>query len=170
MSYHTALESAYNGLKNRGKFRMEFITVSLPLTYEKNIDDSFKELIRRMGRIKNTWGKTTKIRYLKVTVYTDTNKHIHAFIVKPFIPLEQLKRMWTEITGNEDSNIRCKTISKDKTQRKQMKKIVQYFVDQYDHHKDSRTFFIKNEDWDDSKDKKSVKKGAKNNEVVTLDV
>lgn len=166
LTYTTAINAMYEGLHARGKKRVEMLTVSLPVDSNKDIDDCFKLLLQRFSRWTNKWGKTTKVSYIKVNVSHTSNKHIHSLVTKPWLTPETLRRMWFEITGIEGAQIMCKTISKDKTDKKQMKRVVQYIADQSERHKDSIVSFSKSDNWDSTSSDRYTKVVTEDQEVL----
>lgn len=148
LSLTGARESMYKGLHSRGKKRLELLSCSLPVECEKDVDICFELLMDRMSRYRNKWGKLTKMSYFKVLIRQKNNQHVHALIVKPWIFPDKLIEMWQEITGLK-SNIECKTVSKDKTDRKQMKKLVDYLILQSEKHESAITTFSHSVNWYD---------------------
>ena len=166
LSYVTAQESMYSGLSIRGKSRMELITVSLPPDSGKEIGECFKLLVSRFSHWTNKWGKKTDVKFFKVEVKQGSNHHNHALIVKPWLNPETLHRMWHEITGADNTHVTCKTVSGDKKNRKVQKRLVQYLVNQGEHHAGAMVSFTRSDNWTAVSGERKVRKVIEGQKVL----
>jgi len=128
----------FGGLKAYSKVRVELLTISVPKDSGIGLEACFKTLIKRIVGKR----KKSAFQYAGVLV-GNPPEHAHFLIVKPYVRYDALNAMWHDITKGAATGITSKTVKGEKSKRNEMRRLVNYIVEQGSHHglpNDSLTF------------------------------
>lgn len=132
------------------KIRIEFLTLSISKEDRTDIMVYFEKLIPEL-LYKKRFG------YVDFCGVVVDHQHLHFFIRKPFVRIEQLRTSWQIITGKE-SNVMIKTIKFDMDGVFLYTKALSYTMTQNDHHDGLPFIFVRSPHWGIVLHKKREKK------------
>jgi len=120
----------------------------LVLTFEKgDTDDLLKKfhLLQRKILVNSKWGWKRNIQFVGV-VMTKPHYHAHILIRKPYVDKLVLIRYWAMVY-KEGSHIEIKFVSKDKTKKTQMRRLVTYIMNNPEEHQSEDYYYFKSMNW-----------------------
>lgn len=143
----------YDGLKVYGENdkRIEFLTLT------KNPDETFdiyKKFTNEFCQRLLYKGRFGSIDFYLVIV---DHQHMHILIKKPFIKIHKIHEYWNNVTHQKNSSLVIKTVKGDKTDKKQMERLVTYIITQGDKHNTDDIIFKKSMNWGIVAHKKRIK-------------